>query len=158
METMTNYVYHAVERSLSKSTRAALHSGKTVKLYVELDKPLKRWGKTLEIVVKGTKVLENNLLECTEDWWETPEYAAMIAIWHFVGINGRENIVRKDSHILECPVFSNYVVDAMTNQELNAYMADIPWHFSNRVLDEMDGREVDEYCKYMQDAGKMYRR
>lgn len=157
METMTNYVYHAVERALSKTTRAALHSGKTVKLYVELDKPLQRWGKILEIVVKGTKVLENSLTECTEEYWPDPEHSAMIAIWHFVGINGRENIVQKHSHILECPAFSHYVVDAMTSAELDAYMADIPWHFSNRVLDEMDGNEIDAYCKYMQDAGKMYR-
>lgn len=101
MEIMSNYVYHAIERTLSKTTRAALHSGKTVKLYVELDKPLQRWGKILEIVVKGTKVVENNLLECTEDYWPEPEYSAMTAIWHFVGIYGRDNIVRKHSEILD---------------------------------------------------------
>ena len=101
MEIMSNWVYHAVERSLNKTTRAALHSGKTVKLYVEHDKPLKRWGKTLEIVLKGTKVLENNLLECTEDYWPEPERSAMAAIYYFVGPYGRENIVHKHSEILE---------------------------------------------------------
>lgn len=101
METMSNYVYHSVERALSKTVRAALHSGKTVKLCVELDKPLIRWGKTMEIVVKGTKVLENNLLECTEDYWPEPEWSAVKAIYNFVGPYGRENIVRKYSEILE---------------------------------------------------------
>ena len=101
MKTMTNYVYHSVERTLSKSARAALHSGKTVKLCVELDKPLIRWGKTLEIVLKGTKVLENNLLDCAEEYWPDPEYSAMTAIYHFVGLNGRENIVHKYSEILD---------------------------------------------------------